>query len=141
MAAKCSKCGAEIADDWTVCRSCFESVKREGLLARLKRFLGSGRASPNSMSVNITQNELIKIRDPFTGNLLEYRSLDEVPAELRGQIRKLREQALAGGGAGTITITDSSGKVSTYHSVEELPPEMRQLYDKALRQTQTPPVS
>jgi len=94
MAAKCSKCGAEVAEDWPVCRSCFEPVRREGLLARLKRILSRGHARSGSVTMNITENQVIKIRDPLTGNLHEYHSIEDVPAEFREQIRKLREQTL-----------------------------------------------
>ena len=134
MAAKCSKCGAEVAEDWPVCRSCFEPVRREGLLARLKRILSRGHARSGSVTMNITENQVIKIRDPLTGNLHEYHSIEDVPAEFREQIRKLREQTLAGGETGRITVRDSSGNVRTYSSIEELPPDIRQLYDKARRQ-------
>jgi len=84
--------------------------------------------------MNITENQVIKIRDPLTGNLHEYHSIEDVPAEFREQIRKLREQTLAGGETGRITVRDSSGNVRTYSSIEELPPDIRQLYDKARRQ-------
>jgi hypothetical protein len=28
-------------------------------------------------------------------------------------------------------VTDATGKVQTYHSIEEMPPELRALYEKA----------
>ena len=85
MAAKCPNCGAEVAEDWPVCRSCFEPVKREGLLARLKGLFSRGRAGSGSVTVNITENQVIKIRDPLTGNLREYHSIEDVPPEFREQ--------------------------------------------------------
>jgi hypothetical protein len=139
MARFCQKCGAEIPEGSPVCRSCFEPVAREGFLKRLLRFFGSGRvtvmkSSPASGTrVNITLSERIKIRDPSTGQLREYHSLDELPEEFREQLRQARE-ALAdtkGGNVNVITVKDASGKVQTYHSIEELPPEMRALYEKA----------
>jgi predicted nucleic acid-binding Zn ribbon protein len=36
MAKHCEKCGAEIGEGWTVCRSCYEPVKREGFLSRFR---------------------------------------------------------------------------------------------------------
>src|SRR5689334_18581235 len=89
MAKRCSKCGAEIGEDWPVCRSCFEPVKREGLFRRLLRYLGARV----NLSVNINLKETIKIRDPVTGELREYHSLDDVPPDYREKIRKLREQS------------------------------------------------
>ena len=81
--------------------------------------------------VNVKLSERIKMRDPLTGELREYHSLDEVPAEYREKIRQAREAALSGQGGNVISVTDATGKVQTYHSVEEMPPELRALYEKA----------
>jgi hypothetical protein len=139
MARHCEKCGAEIDEGWTVCRSCFEPVKSEGFFARLQRFFGGAQASPKkptpaaATKVNIKLNERIKIRDPQTGELREYHSLDEVPAEYREKIRQAEQAALSGKGENVITVTDATGKVQTYHSIDELPPDLRALYEKARR--------
>ena len=137
MATICHKCGAEIPEGSPVCRSCFEPVPCEGFLTRLLRvFSGGGRASggksssPAGTKVSLTLSERIKIRDPFTGQLREYHSLDEVPAEFREQIRKARDAATGGKGGNVITVTDAKGNVQTYYSIEELPPDVRALYDK-----------
>src|SRR5262245_44449674 len=112
MAACCPKCGAAVEEGWPVCRSCFEPLKREGLLGRLARFFVGGL--PRQVDVRI--NESIKIRSSSTGEIKEYRSLDDVPQDFREQIRQLRQAALSGDGKTTITITDSSGNVQTYRS-------------------------
>ena len=83
--------------------------------------------------MNVKLSERIKIRDPLTGELREYHSLDEVPVEYREKIRQA-QQALSGKGGNVITVTDATGKVQTYHSVEEMPPELRALYEKARSQ-------
>jgi hypothetical protein len=136
MARHCEKCGAEIAEGWTVCRSCYEPVKREGVLTRLLRFLGArvslDKSSPaRGTKVNVKLSERIKIRDPFTGELREYHSLDEVPVEYREKVRQAQQAALSGKGGNVISVTDATGKVQTYHSIEEMPPELRALYEKA----------
>jgi len=136
MTRLCQKCGAEIPEGSPVCRSCFEPVKSEGFLARLVRLLGGGTAKTKTptvpgTAVKIHTTERIKIRNPLTGELHEYCSLDEVPAELREQVRKARDAAASVKGANLITVTDSQGKVHTYHSVEELPPDIRALYQQA----------
>jgi hypothetical protein len=137
MARYCEKCGAEIAEGWTVCRSCYEPVKREGILSRWLRFFGGARVglekSPpaGSTKVNVKLSERIKIRDPLTGELREYHSLDEVPVEYREKIRQAQAAVLSGKGGNVISVTDATGKVQTYHSVEEMPPELRALYEKA----------
>ena len=137
MARHCEKCGAEIDEGWTVCRSCFEPVKHEGVLSRLLRFFGGARVSLKKSSpaagtrVNIKLSERIKIRDPLTGELREYHSLDEVPVEYREKIRQAQQAALSGKGGNVITVTDASGQIQTYHSADEMPPELRALYEKA----------
>src|SRR5436309_2929621 len=136
MAKFCQKCGAEIPEGSPVCRSCFEPVKSEGFLARLLRWLSGGQASSGKTpltagtAVKIHTTERIKIRNPLTGELHEYHSLEEVPAEFREQIRKAREAAASGKGGNVITVTDSDGKVQTYRSIDELPPELRTLYEQ-----------
>jgi hypothetical protein len=137
MARSCHKCGAEIPEGSPVCRSCFEPVAREGFLTRLLRVYSGGRvtlgksSSPAGTKLNLTLSEKIKVRDPFTGQLREYHSLDEVPEEFREQIRKAREAMAGAKGGNLITVTEAKGNVQTYHSVEELPPDLRALYDKA----------
>ena len=81
--------------------------------------------------VKAHSSERIKIRDPLTGELREYHSLDEVPEPFREQIRKLRDSATSVNGGKVITVTDSGGKVQTYHSVDELLPELLALYEQA----------
>jgi hypothetical protein len=79
-------------------------------------------------NIKLHPAESIKIRDPLTGELREYHSLDEVPEAFREQIRKLRESAASAKGANVITVTDSTGKLQTYRSIDELPPELRAFY-------------
>jgi len=137
MARFCQKCGAEIPEGSPVCRSCFEPVKPEGFLARLLRRLGVQRVSSGKgslgtgLTIKLHTSESIKIRDPLTGELREYHSLDEVPVAFREQIRKVRESAASTKGESVITVTDSTGKLQTYHSIDELPPELRVLYEQA----------
>ena len=139
MARHCEKCGAEIPEGSPVCRSCFEPVKREGFLSRLLRFFGGARVSLEKSSsaagtrVTIKLSERIKTRDPATGELREYHSLDEFPAEDREKIlQQARQAALTGKGENVIIVKDATGKVQTYQSVDEMPPELRALYEKAL---------
>lgn len=66
-----------------------------------------------------------------------YRSLDEIPDALRDEVRRL----LAEGRTGEevvresvrITVRDADGNERTYTSLEELPPELRQRHEQALR--------
>ena len=120
-----------------MCRSCFEPVKPEGFFARLLRRMGvqiqiSRKDSPGTnLTIKVRTTESIKIRDPLTGELREYHSLDEVPEPFREQIRQLRDSTAGTKSEKVITVTNSSGKFQTYHSVEELPPELRALYEQS----------
>jgi len=138
MTRHCEKCGAEIPEGSPVCRSCFEPVKREGFMSRLLRFFGgvrviSGKSAAGATQVGLIKaTDRIKIRDGRTGELREYGSLEEVPLEYREQIRQAREAAMSGKSVAPIIFTDASGKEHTYHSPDEMPPELRALYEKAL---------
>jgi hypothetical protein len=59
-------------------------------------------------------------------------SLDEFPVEEREKIlQQVRQAALTGKAANVIILKDATGKVQTYQSIEEMPPELRALYEKA----------
>jgi len=51
--------------------------------------------------------------------------------EYREKIRQAQQAALSGKGGNVITVTDASGQIQTYHSADEMPPELRALYEKA----------
>ena len=140
MTTHCEKCGAEIEAGWTVCRKCFEPVKRPGLLARLWRFFSGMSVSVGKVSgpaggtkVNLNISEKIRIQDARTGEEREYRSLDDVPPEWREKIRQVQESVRSGKTVPRISITDSSGVEHTYNSPDEMPPELRAVYEKAQR--------
>jgi hypothetical protein len=106
-------------------------------VSRLLRVFGGGGVSagktspPAGMKVSLNVTKRIKIRNPLTGELREYQSLDEVPEEYREKIRQAFQAAASGKGANAITVTDAEGKIQTYHSPDEMPPDVRALYEKA----------
>jgi hypothetical protein len=142
MSTRCPKCGAEVEDGWPVCRHCFEPVKLEGLFSRLLRSLGlqfkvsvfksppgnSGVMFSKSVSV---KTETFKVRDSKTGEMREYHSIEDVPEEQREKIREALKAAGLSSASTKITWTDSSGTLHHYNSVDELPPDVRALYDKS----------
>jgi len=84
----------------------------------------------------------IQVKDERSGETKTYSSLADVPAEIRQQI----EQAKSGGAltkvtardaSGVtrtkITVKDASGVTRTYESVDQLPPDIRALYERALK--------
>ena len=136
MSLRCAKCGAEIPEGSPVCRSCFEPVKPEGFFRRLRSAFGGGSApagqstSPPPARVNVKVREKFKIRDPKTGEVREYQSLDEVPAEYREKIRQARDGAMHGPGGQKISFTDAAGQTHTFNSLDEVPPDIRALIKK-----------
>jgi hypothetical protein len=88
----------------------------------------------------LNTHQTFKIRDATTGEMREYHSLDEVPESYREQLRQARDAALSGkdvliaGRTTKITWTDSSGTTHHCNSLDELPPQIRALYEKAMGQ-------
>ena len=81
----------------------------------------------------INLSERTKTRDPLTGELREYHLLNEFPAGDREKIlRQAQQAALTGKGGNVIIVKDAKRKVQTYQSIEERPPALRALYEKAL---------
>lgn len=118
-----------------MCRSCFEPVKPQGFFSRLRNVLSggatpAGQSSPPAARVNVTVKEKFKIRDPKTGEVREYQSLDDVPAEYREKIRQARDAAMHGQSGNKISFTDSAGQTHTYDSVDQVPPDIRALIEK-----------
>jgi len=69
-----------------------------------------------------------------------YHSLEEVPEHLRPRIEKMMAEAHEQGAPQsqvwqtskkTITVRDAQGNVRTYHSVDEMPPDVREAYERA----------
>jgi len=97
--------------------------------------------------VSIRKTVTIKTTDT-KGQKHEYHSLEEVPPELRAEIENLQNEATAktmtlSASEGTTDkivtqkkvtvykIKDASGEERIYHSLEELPPEVRAAIEKA----------
>lgn len=135
MNMSCAKCGAEIPEGSPVCRSCFEPVKPQGFFSRLLGAFGggatpAGQSSQPATRVNVKVKEKFKIRDPNTGEVREYQSLDDVPAEYREKIRQARDAAMHGQVGKKISYTDAAGQTHTYNSLDEVPSDIRALIEK-----------
>jgi hypothetical protein len=68
--------------------------------------------------------------------------MGDVPPELRGEIESLMSSPSGSEGSGIqrrvirtehITVKDADGNVRTFNSAEELPPEMRSIYEEMRR--------
>jgi hypothetical protein len=78
------------------------------------------------------------------GGKHEYHSLDEAPPELRGEIEKLESEALKENipskvisrkSVSVYKIKDASGNERIYHSLDELPPEIRAAVEQAQKKS------
>ena len=86
------------------------------------------------MGLQIRFKTSIKVRNAKTGERREYGSLDEVPEEYRQKIKEAEQLAVSGSVGKSFTVADSTGKVQTYRSLEEMPPEARAIYERALKE-------
>ena len=152
----CPKCQAEIAEGDRYCPSCCAPIKPPGLLSRFLTWLGIS-VSLNVQSTGptdvytgtlINKSEHIEVLDHNTGEKKIYNSLDELPPELRSQLKSMRGEANAGPGLidpntltpgfqvktvvkQRFTYKDPSGRTLTYNSLDEMPLEVRAIFEKA----------
>jgi hypothetical protein len=65
---------------------------------------------------------------------VEYRSLDEMPPEMRKKVQRMMKQGIPSEGIAQesvrITIRDADGNERTYTSLDEMPPDVRESYEK-----------
>jgi hypothetical protein len=146
----CPQCGATIEADAQFCPECFARIEPPGFWRKLFSAF-RGPAKPRRPVVHIEKRVTIKTTDP-QGRQHEYHSLDDVPPELRGEIEKLQAEAMKQRASSTSSTTegfttrivsrksvsvyklkDASGQERIYHSLEEMPPELRAAVEQARR--------
>ncbi len=130
----CDHCGSRIPEDAESCPYCRAPVREPGLLERLFRWLGAPRKASPARVIRKTEIREQRFETvDAAGQRHVYRSLDEVPPDLRPRIEealRAAEQDAAPGGSIRITVKDSSGRQQTYNSVEEMPPDIRAIYER-----------
>ncbi len=149
MVMNCPACGSAVEKDAQFCPKCFERIQAPGLW---KRFLSLFETPPvrSQRIVNLSKSVTIKTTDPG-GQTHEYHSLAEAPPEVRAAMQELEAEAMKEAGQTTVSesskgmfsemitrknvsiyrIKDASGKERVYHSLEELPPEIRAMIEQA----------
>ena len=114
------------------------------LIARLVqgRLDAAIRLNPTITTRTVRSQEFC-IKDPKTGETKVYHGIDELPPEVRDQIKSmgvdmgaLTSDSLAPPTKDTTyTVSDPSGSQQTYKSIEDMPPEMRAIFDKVRKST------
>jgi hypothetical protein len=142
----CPECDNPIEKDAQFCPKCFARIEPPTLWRRFLGFLQS-TGNPRRSIVNIKKSVTIKTTDK-DGQRHEYHSMDEVPPEMRAEIEKLESEGLkeclsSSSSDGLTTkivskktislfrVKDASGNERTYHSLDELPPEIRAAMEQA----------
>ena len=148
----CPECGNPVEKEAQFCPKCFARIEPPTFWQKLLRlFQGTGK--PWRSVINIKKTVSIKTTDQ-NGQRHEYHSLDEVPPELRKEIEKLESEGLKESFSASSSerattniisrktgsvfkVRDASGKEQVYHSLEELPPEIRAAWEQARNQRDT----
>ena len=140
----CPECSSPVAKGAQFCPKCYARIEPPGLWRRfLSLFQTEGK--PRRSIITIKQRVNIKTTDK-DGRRHEYHSLDQAPREMRAEIEKLESEAQSealsnvSSTAGKIItrktisvfrVKDASGKERVYHSLDELPPDIRAAFEKA----------
>jgi hypothetical protein len=148
----CPDCGNVVEKADRFCPKCYARIEPPGLWRRLISFFKSA-STPGPHVLNIKKSVTIKTVDK-DGGTHEYHSLAEAPLELQQEVEKLQKEAMKEAGNALATeaadatkdprpgfilkkkfsiyrIKDASGKEQVYHSLEEMPPEIRAAIEKA----------
>ena len=149
----CPQCGNAVVSTDQFCPKCFTRLEPPGLWRKLlSLFQPAAKSGPRV--VNVKKTVTIKMTGA-DGQTHEYHSLDEAPPEMRAEIEKLEaevmkekdqavsltERSESGDKITSRTITkknvsvyrikDASGNERIYHSLDELPPEIREAVKRA----------
>ena len=126
----CSQCGAQLPQGTDRCPSCYYPVPRASFVQRILRSLGFRVPAPRTVLKTRTteiRTEGVEVQDPQTGQVRE------VPADIRAKIAQARSTAQQSAHT-KITVKDASGRTRTYDSVDEMPAEIRQIYERVRRE-------
>lgn len=147
----CPQCGNVVAVTDQFCSKCFVRLERPAFWRRLGSWFQSV-FKPGRHTLSIKGKVSLQTISKQSGEQHTYRSLDEVPPEFRAQFEKLQSEVTKGLDTGlqsadvlkaapkpgiivrkeirVFKFKDGLGKEQVYHSLDELPPEKRALFEK-----------
>ena len=127
---KCAQCGKDLQEGQLDCPACLAPVVRPGFWKRLWALLATPAPQTRVLGEKIT--ERIEFVDRKTGQRQFFSSLADVPPELRAQIDEARAQGHVTVNQMKFSIQGLDGQTRTFHSLEELPAEYREIAERAL---------
>lgn len=146
----CPECGNVVAVTDQFCSKCFARLERPTLRGRLASWFRSAfKPGPHRW---VIKGKISLQTTNKQGEQHVYRSLDEVPPEFREKFEKLRSEVAKETDAAVqsavaskdapkpafifrkeirvFKFKDASGKEQVYHSLDEMPPEQRAIFEK-----------
>src|SRR5271163_1992154 len=149
MDMDCPGCGSPVEKEAQFCPKCYARIEPPSLWKRfVSLFQTTG--TPARRTINLHKTVTIKTTDP-DGTRHEYHSMAEAPPEIRAELEKIESEAMkdAGGSAlsqtfdgatstiftkksvSVIKMKDAAGNEKIYHSLGELPPQVRAAFERA----------
>jgi len=154
----CPKCDNVVAVTDQFCSKCFERLERPSLWKRLGAWFQTAfKPGPHPLIIKPGSHTLVLKKDvrlettDRQNDRHIYHSLDEVPPKLRGAFETLESEAkelnsdmasspvlkeplkqgfVVRKNIEVFKFKDASGKEQIYHSLDEMPPETRALFEK-----------
>jgi hypothetical protein len=154
----CPDCGSPVEPEAQFCPKCCARIEPPTFWRKLLRLFQS-QPSQRRPLIKITKTVSIKTTGP-DGQTHEYSSIDELPPELRAEVKKAEAEGLkqalrssfTHGPTTQVTTTivsdskvslyktrDAAGNEHTYHSLEEMPPDVRAAFEEAQRRQDDAP--
>ncbi len=155
----CPQCGNVVAATDQFCSKCFARLEPPAFWRRLGSWFQS-LFKPGLHTRVINRKVSLQTISKQSGEQHTYRSLDEVPPEFRAQFEKLQSEVTKGLDTElqsaevlkdvpkpgifvrkeirVFKFKDGLGKEQVYHSLDEMPPEKRALFEKVQQRLNLP---
>jgi hypothetical protein len=132
----CPKCKTEVPGGESYCPKCFEPVEQPKKPGWWRRFLNGLFGPPTQVTIAtqtaFTGFQRIEYVDPATGERKQAQSFDDIPESQRPQFEELQRTLQTKGAAHEtrFIFRDMTGQEHVYKSPDEMPPEIRALYEQ-----------